>query len=219
MIAYQGDEAFAARFRAEMQKHQDQDRVLRGTYGTDAGKWRGCAVGCGLRSLDAIDGKLRKQRQTDGDHARLAERLGIPLELVYLEDRIFESLPIDLAKAWPVRFANTIPCGVDLSMVWPRLACWLLTDADYGVLRVAKREDVRASIGAVAALYHRRIAGDEPSKGEWREARSASAAAASASNAAAAYADANAYYAAYAAAFWTACADKLCALMQEAKNA
>jgi hypothetical protein len=113
-------------------------------------------------------------------HRELSMRLGIPLELAYLEDRAFEGLSVELARAWPARFAEAIPVGRDLSMVWPRLALWMLSDPESGVLRLARTDRTRGAIAGVVALYQRWIDGDKPTIEEWRKARAAAYAASAA---------------------------------------
>ena len=78
----------------------------------------------------------------------------MPEQIAYLEDHLFERLPVDLAMAWPERVLSAIrPCA-DLSRVWPEFAIWMLTDPAYGALQYAGgREDVRAAIERVAELY------------------------------------------------------------------
>ena len=215
-LSYQNDPSLKSRFCAHVERHRQLDMVVQGTYGEDdhdgEGKWRGCAVACSLRSLDEISGA--KLRQHNGNHTDLAKRLGIPLVLAYLEDQIFEGLPAESAQMWPTRFAQAIPIGRDLSMVWPRLAHWLLVDEAQGVIRFANTDRTRDSIRAVAALFARHIAGDPPSADEWISARYAAAADA---DAAARYAaDAAAADAAARSGHYEALATKLCELMAAA---
>ena len=223
-LSYQNDPSLKSRFCAHVERHRQLDMLHQGSYGEapdergfPGPKWRGCAVACSLRSLDEIDGAVLKH--TNNDHAGLAKRLGIPLVLACLEDQIFEGLPAEPAQLWPTRFAQAIPIGRDLSMVWPRLAHWLLVDEAQGVIRFANTDQTRDSIRAVAALFARHIAGDPPSADEWRSARYAAAAARYAAAAdAAADAAAAAAAARYAARsdHYEALAAKLCELMAAA---
>lgn len=225
-LSYHGDAAFKRRFVRLTDAHKRADRLQQGHYGMGAGKeWKGCAVACSLRSLDKIDGK--PERNLLDSHSDLSRRLGIPQTLAHLEDRIFEGLKTADAREWPSRFARAIPVGADLSGVWPRFALWLLTDSTHGVAQYARSDAARKVIGAVAALYAREIAGDEPGIEEWRTARADAAdtaAAAAAYAAAAANADANtaAAYAANAVAcrkcWYDAAADQLVALLQAANK-
>jgi len=185
MLSYHNDPALKNRFTAHVERHRQEDAFLRGTYGEmQGGKFRGCAVGCSIRSLDEIEGK--PLRLDNGNHQDLATRLGIPLVLAHLEDRIFEGLPQAEAMLWPTLFAQAIPVGKDLSLVWPKFAHWLLVDPTAGVIRFAKTDAVKSAIQGVADLFARVIAGGEVSDEEWRRARSAAYAAHDAARAAAA---------------------------------
>ena len=198
MLAYNSDPALKDALLAQIRWHRQADLLVRGSYGTitdDQGHdipWRGCAIGCSLRSLDIVQG--RTPEITNNDHSRFPNELGIPIELAHLADRFFENLPTDVWVWWPERFAAAIAPGADLALVWPRFALWLLVDADHGVWRLARTDRAMVSIAAVAGLFTRRIAGDVPSVQEWRDARAAAYSDASATYAAAA--DASASYAA-----------------------
>ena len=185
MLAYLNDPTLKARFLAELALHREEDRIIRGTYGEVAdGGWKGCAVGCSLRSLNRLAGKDGgAMEENTGVHARYPAELGIPLQLAYLEDRIFEGLPMDDSKEWPERFSRAIHVGADLSLVWPRFIVWLLGNTKQHANKRGKKV-----IDAVIALYERRIAGDEPTSDEWNDARFNVAANAAADAAAASYA-------------------------------
>jgi hypothetical protein len=183
MLSYHNDSSLKARFLGHIERHRKDDAFLRGTYGTmQDGKFRGCAVGCSIRSLDEIDGRPLKLE--NGSHKDLAERLGIPLILARLEDCIFEGLPATEAMIWPGLFASAIPVGKDLSQVWDKFAYWLLV-GDVGVVKLAKTERSKAAIEAVAQLYLRKLSGEQVERVEWQQARSATAYAAYAATAAA----------------------------------
>ena len=224
MLSYNDDPGFASRFRAEMREHSEQDHLMRTSYGEECsdGVWRGCAIGCAVRSLDRITGASGREIWDYDDHALVAARLGIPHQIAHVVDRIFEGLPLPLALEWPCRFADSLPVGRDLTMLWPRLAVWILTDPDHRVTRRA------AEARAIAALYERRIAGDEPTRDEWfagtEEDTAAAYARAAAFDGETGYAVRDAIRAALAAAqcsmspadWYRACADKLIALMESA---
>lgn len=205
MQAYLNDPDLKARFIQELEAHRKADRITQGTYGEDDdGTWKGCAVACSLRSLDIIDGKeLGGEYNT---HSEYETRLGIPSTIAHLEDGIFEGLPVDKAKEWPLRFAKAITPGADLSLVTPKLMVWLLTDVKQ---YATGYPDVLASIDTVVALYGRVIAGGQVSDEEWSAATSAARAATYATSAATSAANAATYAAtsaAYAAAYATSAA-------------
>ena len=101
-------------FVNEMKKHQMQDNFVRGTYGkiNDSGVFRGCAIGCGIRSISDLKGTALDT----SNHSLYEKHLGIPKWLARLEDRIFETISSDRVKLWPVQFAEAINEGADLSL-------------------------------------------------------------------------------------------------------
>lgn len=154
MSAYHGSSELKSKFVAEITKHEIMNKVRKGTYGTIAdGTWRGCAVACSIRSMSIIN----NCEYPTNRHSLYPELIGVPVILARLEDGIFESLPSDLAKTWPRRFAEAINPGADLSDVWPRFAIWLLTDEEHGVIRYAQSQKSIDIINSVADMY---ISGD-----------------------------------------------------------
>ena len=110
-LAYRADPAVTKpAFLDVLLGHQEADRIVQGRY-WEHGK--GCAVGCGIHSVMALTGR----EMSHSDHAALAGALGANETLMRLQDRIFEGLPADEARLWPVRFARAIPDGADLSGV------------------------------------------------------------------------------------------------------
>jgi len=206
MHAYHSNPQLKAQFIRLLRWHQEQDKIVQGSYqDTDeagahftvngwsfASFGAGCAVGCSIESLRIIQGKAGADYQ---DHAAYEELIGVPRVLARLEDGIFERLPIEEAKQWPIQFAESIPVGADLARVWPRFAVWLMDDAEFGVIRFARNDRQRAAIQDVADAYRRVLEGQEVTRTEWRQYAADAADAADAA-AAAAYA---AYAAAYAA--------------------
>lgn len=115
-----------------LKAHQRADRIVQGHYWIDAiiGEGSGCAVGCTLHDFG----------DDPSDHSAYERLFGIPEVLAYLEDGIFEGLPEDDARKWPLRFANAIPEGKDLSLVWPKFAVWMLLDPEIGALQFVKTD-------------------------------------------------------------------------------
>ena len=135
-----------------MQAHREADRIVQGAYWDDG---RGCAVGCGVHSCMALAG----EEIGHGDHGRLAELLGVDPRLMHLQDRIFEGLPSDEAREWPLALAAAIPEGADLSGVWPQFAARMLR-------RIKVPDgypDVAAAVARVAAGWETGWADDDPS--------------------------------------------------------
>jgi hypothetical protein len=157
MLAYHNNPMLKIKYLIRVQEHRTADELVQGT-GWDRGK--GCAVGCTLETYD---------------HARYPIELGIPEQLAYLEDRLFELLPGQDAQDWPERFLSAIPVGADLSRVWFKWAHWMLVDPIHGVIRHSgDRADVRAAIEQVARLCESPAVTAQ----EWAEAAEAAARAA-----------------------------------------
>lgn len=222
--AYHGSAEIKAKYVDRMKQHIAADELHHGaTYGgSKGGKFRGCAVTCTLNSYD---------------HAAYPDELGIPIELARMHDCIFESLPRQ--KGEPSKFALAFleapRPGADLSMVWPRLALWMLSDSAGGVQRATDgHADQRRAVDAVAALYREWIdTGSKPDASRWvvdAVSWTSDVAAADAADAAAAAAADDAVSAACwvadvarwadvdaaASAFWRALRDELLRLMRTA---
>jgi hypothetical protein len=175
LIAFHGDPAIKAKYLARVAEHRRLDNLVRGATGHNG---KGCAVWCTLNKYQ---------------HLAYESELGIPRAIAWLEDGLFESLPLAIAMKWPERFLSAIPVGADLSLVLPRFFVWMLIDPEDGALKFAGTERAKESILAVAELYQRKVNCGDVTLGEFKDAAAYAAAYADA------YADAAAYVAAYAA--------------------
>lgn len=203
MKTFKGNNELKAKLLAEIKKHREMDAIVQGTYGKGEGKkWRGCAVGCAIKSLNNINGK----DFNTSDHSLYETEFGIPRILAKLEDRIFEGLAVEESKTFPERFIEAVPVGVDLEMVWPKFIVWVIGDEKHGVIQYA-RPDGKKAIQKVIDLYNRKIAGEKIDVNEWLGARKATDAAADAAIAAYAATTATAAYAAATAAYAADAAD------------
>ncbi len=110
MLAYHNDQAIKAEILAQLQAHYHADQLIKGLYWENG---KGCAVGCTVHS---------------SNHADYEPRFGIPQMLARLEDYVFEGLPHEKAKEWPIRFMSAIVPGRDLSRVGWQFMHWILTD-------------------------------------------------------------------------------------------
>ncbi len=173
-------------FLAELAEHAAQDRIVQGRYWENG---KGCAVGC---SLHSVQQRLGLDRIAYNDHALFERYLGIPRILARLEDRIFEGLPPAEARLWPMRFAEAVQPGADLSGVWNQFAPWLLREIVLPAVS-DKHPKQRAAIAAVAEGYETQWATLTP---QAARQQAAAAAADADAYAAAAYAYAAAAYAA-----------------------
>lgn len=167
MQAYLNDPKLKKDFIRELKKHKKADAFVQGTYSKDGSdEFRGCAVGCSIESLN----RIKDKDYSYSKHSSYEVLIGVPEVLAYLEDRIFEGLPVEASKEWPLLFAQAIKPGADLEMVMPKFMVWLMGD-----LEQYATDEVKAFLRGVGRLYERRINGVEPSMSEWRAAANAAA--------------------------------------------
>jgi len=138
MLAYHNDPVIKADILAQLQAHYDADEIVKGRYWQNG---KGCAVGCTIYG---------------NDHAEYERLFGIPRELAYLEDKIFESLPNSDAMGWPLRFMNAIAPGADLALVEPKFNRWVLHSI--ALPNAGADEAVGAAIRGTIAVLDGRIA-------------------------------------------------------------
>ena len=166
MRAFLNDPAVHAMYVERVQAHALADEIVQGKYWENG---KGCAVGCTIHGAQ---------------HGKYETELGIPTELAHLQEAIFEWLPADEAKQFPLQFLQSITIGADLSRVWDHFHVHLLLDAQDGLVAIPDmREDCKGWIRTIAILYQRSASGATPSRQEqddaaWaaRDARAAMAA-------------------------------------------
>ncbi len=160
MIAFHGQQEIKNLYLSRVRAHAAADEIIKGCYWENG---KGCAVGCTIHG--------------DSHHAYEKE-LGIPVQIAYLEDTLFENLTNGDAKQFPEKFLSAIPVGANLSHIIPKFFVWLLLDPERGVIRFADPR-VEPAIRQVAD-YHQKIL-----DGFWKDAESAARSAWSAAESAA----------------------------------
>src|SRR5690606_15257740 len=135
LLSFHNDPAIKEKYLNRLYLHYKADEIIQGTYWQNG---KGCAVGCTVHSRS---------------HESYESELGIPRVLAYLEDGIFEGLPNEKAKEFPIQFLEAIPVGVDLEPVWRKFMIWLLIDENEGVIRHAKTAETKKVIKDVAKAF------------------------------------------------------------------
>lgn len=135
LLSFHNDPAIKEKYLNRLHLHYKADEIIQGTYWQNG---KGCAVGCTVHSRN---------------HESYESELGIPRVLAYLEDGIFEGLPNEKAKEFPIQFLEAIPVGVDLEPVWRKFMIWLLIDENEGVIRHAKTAKTKKVIKDVAKAF------------------------------------------------------------------
>ena len=139
LLAYHNDVKIKEKILNQLQEHYESDEIVQGIYWENG---KGCAVGCTIHS---------------SNHKEYETKFGIPVQLAYLEDKIFEGLPNDLSKEWPIRFMSSINVGADLSKVWAKFVIWLLEYKKDGVIKYANTDEHKIIIRTVAELYKKSL--------------------------------------------------------------
>jgi hypothetical protein len=168
LVAYNGDRKLKAKLITQIRRHRKAEQLVKGSYWIGNGEGKGCAVGC-------------LTHDPKGGHVKYESLWGIPVELAYLEDALFEGLPVKEAQEWPERFLKAIKPGANLSLAWPKFALRMFNDEKHGMAFYAKDyPDALKIIKTATALFERVVAGDPPKTEEWnaawRAARAAMAA-------------------------------------------
>ena len=193
MLAYHNDPKIKTDILSQLQEHAAADQIVKGHYWQDG---KGCAIGCTIHS---------------DDHMDYETRFGIPIMLARLEDCIFEGLPNDAAKTWPIRFMSAIEPGIDLSTVGWKFLHWLLTDEEVnpGINHPIVKDAVKRCADALLPLTVGQSIDISAASAAWSAAESAESAAWSAESAAESAERAESSY--------TLMADKILTLLSEAQ--
>jgi hypothetical protein len=99
MQAYHNDQTIKENLINQLQAHYDADEIIKGVYWKDG---KGCSIGCAIHS---------------DDHKLYEEKFNIPEWMAILQDSIFEGLPNDKAKEWPILFSKSINLGSNLENI------------------------------------------------------------------------------------------------------
>lgn len=179
MLSYHNDENLKNLVVSEMKKHQEQDQLIKGSYEEINGKFKGCAVGCTIDSINVILGKSYKT----SEHKVFEESIGVPEWLARLQDSLFEALPDNESSQFAVDFLSSIPVGVNLNPIKWKLCSFILKEGIDRMLLQPNlsdklRERVVQSMRGVLNLHESAI-----NTGEW-DIKSASAARSAAESAA-----------------------------------
>ncbi len=107
MLSFHNQQQVKNKYIERVQRHAALGNIIQG-LGWEDGK--GGAVGC---TLEYYDYENLERYRTE---------LGLPVWLAILEEHIFDNLPPKEARIWPEIFLQAIPVGVDINLVYDRLA-------------------------------------------------------------------------------------------------
>lgn len=135
----------------------DEKVIVQGTYWEGNGIEKGCHVGCTLHDF------AKKYDINPSDHSAFEMLFGIPQVLARLFDCIHEGLKENETSVFLKAVRDTIRPNMDLSLVWPKLALWILID-DENPYRLNRYESIIKEINQVAEIYRQWIETNEPDK-------------------------------------------------------
>lgn len=164
--AWHGDPGLKAEVVESLKRLRDEGRITR-----EASGYQELSQGTGYRCT-LIGALLPPQRHTPDSLFRLTvskwyetveQRCGIITEVGHLLETVF-SLHPGSVEEFAVAAVTAIPVGASLDLVPDRLILDLLSDPVHGAVTAHPIAAVRN----VAALYRRRVDGDEPDDEDWR---------------------------------------------------
>lgn len=101
---------------------------------------------------------------------RFEEDLGIPVIFILIVDHIWNELPDELAKEFPLLVMSSISAGQDFSKVLHRLILSLLVDEEVGPLKHVKEGFQTYVIQNIINTYKRYVDGGEVNISLWKAA-------------------------------------------------
>jgi len=120
MRSFHGFETVKQLYLNRLRDHYNADEIIQFSFWNNG---KGCAVGCTIHPTDQIYYKLPMEV-----YKQYEKELGIPRILALLKDSIFEGLPNEESKEWPIKFLESIKVGSDLSSVWNKFSNWIMKD-------------------------------------------------------------------------------------------
>ena len=113
------------------------------------------------------DVELNNSERDDLRSRILATGLDLPHAIIHIADEIHRTLPSSEAKAFFMQVMQAFQVITDPQTVTTRFIIIILTSVDGGVIQYADALG-KSLIRDVAALYVRRLAGNEPTLNEWQ---------------------------------------------------
>ena len=152
LIAFHNKQEEKEALLKQLQEHYDQDEVIKGQYWEDG---KGCAVGCTVHS---------------DKHDCYETQLGIPVWVARLEDTLFEGMPNEKAKEFPLKLVKAIPTGFDnWQHIYHQLCIYILE-------KECKNTDhplVKQAICDIITLHRKESKEDKEWSAAWSAAGSA----------------------------------------------
>jgi len=152
LLAFKNKQSIKDHTIQQLEAHYAADEIIKGTYWENG---EGCAVGCTIHS---------------GYHLSYETELGLPVWLAYLEEYLFEYLPNNKAKKFPLKLIKAIPVGfTDWIRVYHELCIYLFTD----IIKTESNKKVTKVVEDIITLHTKAVKGEIVSDMQWSAVRSA----------------------------------------------
>ncbi len=135
MLTFFNDPQLKAALLARLEGHRLADEIVQREYWDYS---KGCFIGCAIHGDDVL---------------KFEREFGLSVYVARLGEYFFEALPLEKAKTLPVEIIESVPVGVDSSLVWPHFWHWLVTDTQHGLLRLPLKSNIVDLLKRVDALY------------------------------------------------------------------
>ncbi len=129
---------------SKLEKHIFQGDLTKSEYWNGS---KGTAVGCTVQSFDC---------------SKYEVELGIPKDVAFLEDAVFNELPLTQGGPFAVNFLESINIGSDLSKLYSQIIIWQFEDVKYGLgsIKEVKRDiELYTYCEEVISLYKKERSG------------------------------------------------------------
>jgi hypothetical protein len=135
MLTFFNDPQLKAALLARLEGHRLADEIVQREYWDYS---KGCFIGCAIHGDDVL---------------KFEREFGLSVYVARLGEYFFEALPLEKAKTLPVEIIESVPVGVDSSLVWSHFWHWLVTDTKHGLLRLPLKSNIVDLLKRVDALY------------------------------------------------------------------
>jgi hypothetical protein len=116
LLSFKGDKKIKEFYLQRLEQHYKADEITQG-IGWSEGK--GCAIGCLFNNYE---------------YDLFPKLLGLPVDLAYLVDNIFEFLENKEAKLFPLEFIRAVKVRADLYRIGDKFKLYLLQDETNGII-------------------------------------------------------------------------------------
>lgn len=150
LLAFHNKQSIKDKYIKRVEAHVKADEIIKGRYWKNG---KGCAVGCTIHG---------------SSHDKYPKELGISWRIALVEDSLFERMPNEMAKKFPLEFLNAVQVGSDTELVFKKFIMWILGDRKTGLMYIVKDEKQKSFLKRVYDLYKKSLK-EEINQSEWKK--------------------------------------------------